>query len=78
MLSCARECFEHVVEAIARSASQLGFKEVLLIGDNGGNQAPLRNVADRLNREWGESGALKAPVQGGRGGRTPGKRGNNR
>jgi creatinine amidohydrolase len=24
--------------------------------DNGGNQTPLRNVADRLNREWGESG----------------------
>ncbi len=57
VLSCAGECFEHVVEAIARSASQLGFKEVLLIGDNGGNQAPLRSVADRLNREWGESGA---------------------
>ena len=57
VLSCARDCFEHVVESIARSVRQLGFADVLLIGDNGGNQTPLRTVAERLNREWEGSGA---------------------
>ncbi len=57
VLSCAGVCFEQVVESITRSAAQLGFKEVLLIGDNGGNQAILRAVAERVNGEWGASGA---------------------
>lgn len=57
VLSCGADCFEPVVESIARSAAQLGFKEILLIGDNGGNQAGLMSVADRLNREANTTGA---------------------
>jgi creatinine amidohydrolase/Fe(II)-dependent formamide hydrolase-like protein len=57
VLSCARDCFEPVVSAIARSLKALGFKEVLLVGDNGGNQAPLSAVATLLNKEWEGTGA---------------------
>jgi creatinine amidohydrolase/Fe(II)-dependent formamide hydrolase-like protein len=45
-----------VVEAAAESLKAGGFKDILLIGDNGGNQTGLRNVADALNKEW-DSGA---------------------
>ena len=57
VLSCARDCFEHVVESVSRSLRELGFTELLLIGDNGGNQTPLGTVAGRLSREWEASGA---------------------
>src|SRR6185436_14763843 len=33
-----------------------GFKEILLIGDSGGNQAGLTATANRLNEEWKDSG----------------------
>lgn len=56
VLSCARDCFEHVVASIGRGAKALGFKEILLIGDNGGNQQPLATAATALNREWDGSG----------------------
>jgi creatinine amidohydrolase len=52
VLSCPGACFEHVVEAAARSLKAGGFKDILLVGDNGGNQNGLRNVADKLNKEW--------------------------
>jgi len=57
VLSCARDCFEPVVESVTRSARHLGFTDILLIGDNGGNQASLSAVAGRLNAEWAETGA---------------------
>jgi len=57
VLSCGRDCFEPVVAAVARGLKSLGFTEVLLVGDNGGNQGPLSNVAALLNREWTGSGA---------------------
>jgi creatinine amidohydrolase len=56
VLSCARECFEQVVGSIAGGAKSLGFTDVLLVGDNGGNQAPLSNVAAALNKEWEGTG----------------------
>jgi creatinine amidohydrolase/Fe(II)-dependent formamide hydrolase-like protein len=56
VLSCARECFEHVVASIARSLKDLGFKEILLVGDNGGNQGGLTNAATVLNKEWEGAG----------------------
>ena len=55
VLSCQGPCFEHVVEAASRSLRAGGFKDILLIGDNGGNQTGLRNVADKLNKEWEKS-----------------------
>ena len=56
VLSCPRDCFEGVVGAVADSLKALGFREVLLVGDNGGNQVPLGNVAGRLNTQWEGSG----------------------
>jgi len=52
VISCPGPCFERIVEAAARSLKTGGFKDMILIGDNGGNQNGLRAVADRLNKEW--------------------------
>src|SRR5262245_422162 len=52
VLSCPGPCFERIVEAAARSLKAGGFKDIILIGDNGGNQNGLRAVAERLNKEW--------------------------
>ena len=47
---------EGVVGAVADSLKALGFREVLLVGDNGGNQVPLGDVAGQLNTQWEGSG----------------------
>jgi creatinine amidohydrolase/Fe(II)-dependent formamide hydrolase-like protein len=52
VLSCGRDCFEPVVASIARGVKALGFKEILLVGDNGGNQSGLTATAALLNKEW--------------------------
>jgi creatinine amidohydrolase/Fe(II)-dependent formamide hydrolase-like protein len=39
-----------------RSIASHGFTEILLMGDSGGNQAGLTEVADRLNAEFGTGG----------------------
>ncbi len=44
--------YEHVLEAAARSLKVHGFKDILFIGDSGGNQAGFTAVADKLNAEW--------------------------
>lgn len=46
------EYFAKVVEFAARSLKQHGFLDIILIGDSGGNQAPMKAVADALNAEW--------------------------
>jgi creatinine amidohydrolase len=54
-LACRDACFENIVAAGARSLKAGGFKDILLIGDNGGNQNSLRAVAEKLNQEWAGS-----------------------
>ena len=49
--------FQRVVEHAARSLRAAGFRDVVLIGDSGDNQAPLRAAAARLGREWAGSAA---------------------
>ncbi len=44
--------FAGVLEGIARSLKNTGFKTISLIGDHGGNQAAQALVAAKLNREW--------------------------
>jgi len=46
------EHFAKVVEFAARSLKQHGFLDIILIGDSGGNQPPMKEVAERLNAEW--------------------------
>ena len=40
------------LEGAARSLKQAGFTHIVLIGDHGGYQKDLRDVAASLNREW--------------------------
>lgn len=51
------ETYEALLEDIARSLAAHGFTDIVLIGDSGGNQAGMSNVADRLNERWAGSGA---------------------
>ena len=44
--------FERVLESAARSFALHGFRDIVLIGDSGGNQAGQEAVARRLNRGW--------------------------
>ena len=45
-----------LLDAAARSLKAHGFKEILLIGDSGGNQAGLTATATKLNEEWKDAG----------------------
>ena len=44
--------FEALLTDICRSYKAHGFKDIILLGDSGGNQAGMRNVADALNKKW--------------------------
>jgi creatinine amidohydrolase len=46
------EHFAKVYEYAARSLKQHGFLDIIFIGDSGGNQAPMKAVAEMLNAEW--------------------------
>jgi creatinine amidohydrolase len=44
--------FEGVLESAARSFASHGFRDIVFLGDSGGNQAGQEAVARRLNRAW--------------------------
>lgn len=44
--------YNNLLEAAARSLASHGFTEVLFIGDSGGDQAGMEEVAERLSAEW--------------------------
>lgn len=48
--------FQLLLTHTARSLKAGGFRDVLLIGDSGGNQAGMKAVVDALNVEWKGSG----------------------
>jgi creatinine amidohydrolase/Fe(II)-dependent formamide hydrolase-like protein len=48
--------FETVLEYTARSLKQHGFKDILLIGDSGGNQQGMKVVSEALSKEWESAG----------------------
>jgi creatinine amidohydrolase/Fe(II)-dependent formamide hydrolase-like protein len=48
--------YDNLLDAAARSLKSHGFTEILLIGDSGGNQQGLTNVANKLNQEWQGTG----------------------
>jgi len=48
--------FRTLLELIARSLRGSGFKEIILIGDSGGNQNGMNAVATKLNAEWKGTG----------------------
>lgn len=47
------DLFAANVEWAARSLRLAGFETIVLLGDSGWNQAPMAQVAARLNAEWG-------------------------
>jgi creatinine amidohydrolase/Fe(II)-dependent formamide hydrolase-like protein len=51
-ISIPDAAFKATLEGAARSLRQAGFTHVVLIGDHGGYQSELRDVAAALNREW--------------------------
>ena len=44
--------FEALLSDICRSYKAHGFTDIILLGDSGGNQAGMRNVAGALNAKW--------------------------
>ena len=51
-ITLPNEHFMALLEYAARSFKVHGFVDVVFIGDSGGNQAGMQDVAERLNREW--------------------------
>ena len=51
-ISLPSPAYDQLLDAAARSLKAHGFKEILFIGDSGGNQPGLTAVANALNEEW--------------------------
>ncbi|MEM1246581.1 MAG: creatininase family protein [Acidobacteriota bacterium] len=60
-ISVRQETFEAMLEDVVSSLKAHGFETVALIGDSGGNQRGMKNVAERLNERWGQKIALFVP-----------------
>ena len=61
-LSLRQETFEAMLTDVAHSLKMHGFRNIIFIGDSGGNQGGQRAVADKLNAEW-SGGPVVAHVQ---------------
>jgi len=70
VISLPSPAYDLLLDAAARSLQVHGFKEILFIGDSGGNQAGMTSVANKLNEEWKDKGtrvfALTDYYNGGR------------
>jgi creatinine amidohydrolase len=55
-ISLPNERFMVLLENAAKSLSRGGFKDIILIGDSGGNQDGMHAVAAKLNAEWKGTG----------------------
>src|SRR5262245_50332757 len=55
-ISLPSPAYDMLLDAAARSLKVHGFKDVLFIGDSGGNQAGMTAVAEKLNKEWEGTG----------------------
>lgn len=56
-ISIGDAAFESLLEGAARSFQQHGFRDIVFLGDHGGYQKDLQQVAAKLNREWRSSPA---------------------
>ena len=54
-ISVPDDAFAAILAGAARSFRQHGFLDIVLIGDSGNYQGQLKNLAQRLNREWAAS-----------------------
>jgi creatinine amidohydrolase len=55
-ISLPSPAYDMLLDAAARSLKVHGFKDILFIGDSGGNQVGIAAVAEKLNKEWEGSG----------------------
>ena len=53
-ISVRDDTYVDLLDDIASSLRQAGFVDIVLIGDNGGNQRGMQTVAERLNERWSE------------------------
>ncbi|HZN36369.1 MAG TPA: creatininase family protein [Pirellulaceae bacterium] len=51
-ISVREETYQALLTDIISSLKTHGFRRIILIGDSGGNQAGMRDVAARLNAQW--------------------------
>jgi creatinine amidohydrolase len=51
-ISMREETFEAMLTDVVHSLKVHGFQNIILIGDSGGNQTGMRNVAQKLNAQW--------------------------
>jgi creatinine amidohydrolase/Fe(II)-dependent formamide hydrolase-like protein len=56
-ISLRQETFEAVLTDMAESLKQHGFENIVFIGDSGGNQRGMENVAGALTAKWGGEAA---------------------
>lgn len=54
-----RETYKAVFKDIATALKMQGFRDIVTIGDNGGNERPLGEVATELNTAWGPSSTTR-------------------
>lgn len=55
-ITLPNEHYMKLLEYAARSFRVNGFRDIVFIGDSGGNQDGMQKVAELLNREWAGSG----------------------
>ncbi len=60
-LSLREETFQAMLTDVAHSLKMHGFRNIIFIGDSGGNQGGQRAVAETLNEEW--DGTVVAQVR---------------
>jgi hypothetical protein len=51
-ISLEAATFEALLTDICRSYKAHGFRDIILVGDSGGNQRGMENVANALNKRW--------------------------
>jgi creatinine amidohydrolase/Fe(II)-dependent formamide hydrolase-like protein len=56
-ISVSEATFEALLSDVAKSYEAHGFRDVILIGDSGGNGTGMRNVAAALNEQWTRVGS---------------------
>ncbi len=56
-ISVSQATYEALLSDIAKSYAVHGFRDVILIGDSGGNGLGMRNVAAALNEQWTREGS---------------------
>lgn len=56
-ISVSEATYEALLSDIAKSYEAHGFRDVILIGDSGGNASGMRNVAAALNEQWTREGS---------------------